>query len=68
MGVARDVGAQVAGGDWHILGVMIESNLVEGSQPEPLKNTRSRPPNDPPPPPKARRLVLTSGPAARTND
>jgi 3-deoxy-7-phosphoheptulonate synthase len=31
--VCRDVAAQVAGGDTRIMGVMIESNLVAGSQP-----------------------------------
>lgn len=30
--VAADVGAQVAGGNEHIFGLMIESNLVEGNQ------------------------------------
>ena len=30
--VCRDVAAQIAGGDSRILGVMIESNLVEGAQ------------------------------------
>ena len=30
--VAADIGAQVAGGDMRIIGVMLESNLVEGSQ------------------------------------
>jgi 3-deoxy-7-phosphoheptulonate synthase len=36
--VARDVAGQVAGGSEAVLGVMVESNLVAGSQPEPLKN------------------------------
>jgi 3-deoxy-7-phosphoheptulonate synthase len=30
--VARDIGAQLAGGERRILGVMVESNLVEGRQ------------------------------------
>lgn len=30
--VARDIGAQIAGGERRILGVMVESNLVEGRQ------------------------------------
>jgi 3-deoxy-7-phosphoheptulonate synthase len=30
--VAADIGAQLAGGDRSIVGVMVESNLVEGRQ------------------------------------
>jgi 3-deoxy-7-phosphoheptulonate synthase len=37
--VCRDVAAQIAGGSKHILGVMIESNLVAGAQ----KLTKGKP-------------------------
>ena len=40
MGVAGDVAGQVAGGSWSVVGVMHESNLVAGSQPEPLKSSK----------------------------
>jgi 3-deoxy-7-phosphoheptulonate synthase len=36
--VAEDVAAQLAQGSTKIFGVMIESNIEEGNQPEPLKN------------------------------
>jgi 3-deoxy-7-phosphoheptulonate synthase len=32
MDVARDIGAQLAGGERRIVGVMVESHLVEGRQ------------------------------------
>ena len=38
--VARDVGAQVAGGTQNIFGVMIESHLVAGAQKPPGRTTR----------------------------
>ena len=40
VGVAGDVAGQVAGGSWSVVGVMLESNLVAGSQPEPLKSSK----------------------------
>eukprot|EP00802_Teleaulax_amphioxeia_P013223 Tamp_13272.p1 GENE.Tamp_13272~~Tamp_13272.p1 ORF type:complete len:415 (-),score=88.25 Tamp_13272:490-1692(-) len=36
--VAADIAAQIAGGSTKIFGVMIESNIEEGNQAEPLKN------------------------------
>ena len=35
--VAADIAAQIAGGSTKIFGVMIESNIEEGNQAEPLK-------------------------------
>jgi len=36
--VAAELGRQIAAGSRAVLGVMVESNLVAGNQPEPLKN------------------------------